>query len=44
MTMMGIWDPVVTIELDKEQELIEDLKAPKITDRESFIKAVRDSG
>lgn len=44
MTMMGIWDPIVTIAVDKQQEMIEGLIPPVITDKESFIKAVRDSG
>lgn len=44
MTMVGIWDPIVTIELDKKQEIMEGLAPPEVTDKESFIKATRDSG
>lgn len=44
MTMMGIWDPIVSITVDKQQEVIVGLEPPAITDKASFIKAVRDSG
>lgn len=41
---MGGMDTLVVIEADKQQELAEDIKAPEITDMDSFIKAVRESG
>lgn len=41
---MGGFDTLVVIEADKKQELAEDIKAPEITDMDSFIKAVRESG
>lgn len=44
MTSMGIWDPIVTIVLDKKQEVVEGLAPPVVTDKKSFLKAVRDSG
>ncbi|MDD4583529.1 MAG: electron transport complex subunit RsxC [Eubacteriales bacterium] len=44
MTSMGIWDPIVTIVLDKKQEVVEGLAPPVVTDKDSFLKAVRDSG
>ena len=44
MTLMGIWDPIVTIELDKKQEVIEDMAPPVVNDKGSFLKAVRASG
>lgn len=40
----GVWDLVVTIETDQQQEPLEGLAPPKISDKDSFIKAVRDSG
>ncbi|MDD2484780.1 MAG: electron transport complex subunit RsxC [Eubacteriales bacterium] len=43
MTSMGVY-PVVTIETDKKQELFEGVVAPTITDKDSFLKAVRNSG
>ena len=41
---MGGMDTLVVIESDKKQELAEDIKPPEITDMDSFIKAVRESG
>lgn len=41
---MGGQDTLVVIEPDKKQELLEGIKAPEITNMESFIKAVRESG
>ncbi len=43
MTSMGVY-PVVTIELDKKQELFEGVVPPTVTDKDSFLKAVRTSG
>ena len=36
--------PAVVIETDGEQSVYEELKAPEVTDFQSFINAVRDSG
>lgn len=44
MTLVGIWDPIVTIEVDKKQELLEGITPPEVSDKASFLKAVRDSG
>lgn len=44
MTLVGIWDPIVTIESDKKQELFEGISPPEVIDKASFLKAVRDSG
>jgi len=44
MTLVGIWDPIVTIELDKKQEVFEGISPPEVSDKASFLKAVRDSG
>lgn len=44
MTMMGIWDPIVTVALDKKQEVLEEMAPPSVNDKDSFIKAVRASG
>ena len=41
---MGGMDTLVVIEADKKQELAEDIKPPVVTDMESFIKCVRESG
>lgn len=43
-TAMGAVCKAVEIESDGSQELCKDIKPPKITDKQSFIKAVRDSG
>ena len=43
MTSMGVY-PVVHIEPDGKQELHEGVVPPVVTDKESFLKAVRDSG
>jgi electron transport complex protein RnfC len=40
----GVWDQIVTIETDKNQEVMEGTAPPQITDKDSFIKAVRNSG
>lgn len=44
MSSVGIWDLIVTIAVDKKQEVLEDLSPPEVTDKESFLKAVRASG
>ncbi|MGI6727288.1 MAG: electron transport complex subunit RsxC [Anaerovoracaceae bacterium] len=44
MSSIGVWDPVVIIALDKKQEVVEDLAPPVVTDKDSFLKAVRASG
>ena len=44
MSSVGIWDLIVTIAVDKKQEVPEDLSPPEVTDKESFLKAVRASG
>ncbi|MBQ1489914.1 MAG: electron transport complex subunit RsxC [Eubacterium sp.] len=41
---MGGMDTLVVIEADKKQELAEEIKPPVVTDMESFIKCVRESG
>lgn len=41
---MGGSDTLVVIEADKKQELAEGIKAPEITDMESFVAATRASG
>lgn len=43
-TAMGTVCKAVEIELDGEQTKSEEIKPPKITDKQSFIKAVRESG
>lgn len=43
-TAMGAVCKAVEIESDGSQELYEDIKPPEITDKQSFIKAVRESG
>lgn len=44
LTTSGVWDLVVTIATDKQQEVLEGLAPPEINDKDSFIKAVRASG
>lgn len=44
LSSVGVWDLIVTIETDKKQEVIEELLPPQITDKDSFVKAVRASG
>jgi len=44
LSSAGVWDLTVTIETDKKQEVMEELAPPQITDKDSFIKAVRNSG
>jgi electron transport complex protein RnfC len=44
MSSVGIWDPIVTIAVDKKQEVLESIAPPEVTDKESFLKAVRASG
>lgn len=44
LSSAGVWDLIVTIEPDKQQEVMEELAPPQITDKDSFIKAVRNSG
>lgn len=44
LTTSGVWDLVVTITTDKQQEVLEGLAPPEINDKDSFIKAVRASG
>lgn len=44
LSSVGVWDPIITIAVDKEQEVLEDLAKPEVTDKDSFIKAVRASG
>lgn len=41
---MGGNDTLVVIETDKKQELAEDIKAPEITDLDSFVAATKASG
>ncbi|MDE6520266.1 MAG: electron transport complex subunit RsxC [Ruminococcus sp.] len=43
-TAMGAVCKAVEIETDGKQEMYEGIAPPKITDKESFIKAVRESG
>lgn len=44
LTKSGVWDLIVTITTDKQQEVLEGLAPPEINDKDSFIKAVRASG
>lgn len=44
LSSAGVWDLIVTIETDKNQEALEEIAPPQITDKDSFIKAVRNSG
>lgn len=44
LSSAGVWDLIVTIETDKNQEALEEITPPQITDKDSFIKAVRNSG
>jgi electron transport complex protein RnfC len=44
LSSAGVWDQIVTIETDKKQEVMEGIAPPQITDKDSFIKAVRNSG
>lgn len=44
LSSAGVWDLIVTIETDKKQEVLEELAPPQITDKDSFVKAVRNSG
>lgn len=40
----GVWDLYVVISVDKKQEIFEGLAPPEVNDKDSFIKAIRDSG
>ena len=44
MSSVGIWDPIVTISVDKNQETAEGIAPPEVTDKDSFLRAVRASG
>ena len=44
MSSVGIWDPIVTISVDKDQEIAEGIAPPEVTDKDSFLRAVRASG
>jgi electron transport complex protein RnfC len=44
VSSVGILDPTIIIAVDKKQETSEDIVPPTINDKESFLKAVRDSG
>ena len=44
MSSVGIWDLIVTISVDKNQEVLEGIAPPDVHDKESFLKAVRASG
>ena len=44
MSSVGIWDPIVTISVDKKQETAEGIVPPEVTDKDSFLRAVRASG
>ncbi len=44
MSSVGIWDSIVTISVDKNQEVLESIAPPEVTDKDSFLKAVRASG
>ncbi len=44
MSSVGIWDPIVTISVDKKQETAEGIAPPEVTDKDSFLRAVRASG
>ena len=44
MSSVGIWDPIVTISVDKNQETAEGIVPPEVTDKDSFLRAVRASG
>lgn len=44
MSSLGTVDKTIIIETDKKQEIWEGIKKPSISNREEFIKAIRDSG
>ncbi len=44
MSSVGMWDLIVTVSVDKKQEVLETIAPPEVTDKESFLKAVRASG
>lgn len=44
VSSLGILDPTIIIAVDKKQEVLEGLAPPVVEDKESFLKAVRDSG
>lgn len=44
VSSVGILDPTIIISVDKKQEVLEDIKPPVVNDKESFLKAVRESG
>jgi len=44
LTSVGTFVPAVVIEPDKKQEIHEDVKPPRVTNREEFLEAVKQSG
>jgi electron transport complex protein RnfC len=44
MSSVGMWDLIVTISVDKKQEVLEGITPPEVNDKDSFLKAVRASG